>query len=161
MQINHCTFRHSTFSGQNFPVTQKIAHAESRCSSALWFWFLLLPAAQQGWSVSPCTLDTGTLGRQPKTNSCRREAICHFLATDIWHRIILHLSAIVRQMFKLKGDYVAVWTVPLATHLSCRPMQFRIRFSAAHNLLSKFIRPPCASVKFNTQLHHTKPIKPQ
>jgi len=55
---------------------------------------------------------------------------------------------------------VAVWTVPLATQLSCRPMQFRIRFSAAHNLLSYFISPPCASVKLNSELHDTKPIKP-
>ena len=61
------TFRHGTATALNISAIETIADLASRCSSALWFWFLLLPAAQQGWSVSPCTLETSTFGRERKT----------------------------------------------------------------------------------------------
>ena len=81
-------------------ITQSIADPASRCSSELWFCFLLLPAAQQGWSVSPCTLDASTLGRQQICYRWRRKASCHFLTTDTSHRLILHIVAIVGPLFK-------------------------------------------------------------
>jgi len=94
--------RHFTLTALNILATQTIGDLASRCSSELWFWFFLLPAAQHGWSVSHCALDTRTLGRQPICNRCRRESSCPFLTTDTWPRLILHLDAIVRQMFKFQ-----------------------------------------------------------
>ena len=97
---DYWTFRHCILTALNISATQMVADMVSRCSSALRFWFLLLPAAQHRWWVSPCTLDTNTLGRQPICNRCRREASCQFLATDTSHLLILHVGAVGRQMFK-------------------------------------------------------------
>ena len=87
-QVGQWTFRHCILIALNISATENVAHPASRCSSELWFWFLLLPAAQQGWSVRHCTLDTSTFGRQPIGNRRRREACCHFLATDNWQRLV-------------------------------------------------------------------------
>ena len=97
----------------------------SRCSSELWFWFLLLPAAQHGWSVSPCTLDTSTLGGQQICNRWRREASCQFLATDTWHRLILHVRTVEGLMFKCQRRIYGCLASTICHTLSCRPMHLR------------------------------------
>ena len=94
--------RHFTLTALNILATQTIGDLASRCSSELWFWFLLLPTAQHGWSVSPCTLDTRTLRRQPICNRCRLEASLHFLAADTWRRLILQVGVVVGRILKYK-----------------------------------------------------------
>jgi hypothetical protein len=119
---DYWTFPHCILTALNISATQTVADLASRCSSALWFWFLLLPAAQQVRSVRHCTLDTSTLGGQSIGNRCWREASCHFLTTDTSHRLILHVGAVVGQMFKgQRRIYVCLACTNRYT-VSCRPM---------------------------------------
>ena len=103
-------------------ATQTVEYPASRCSSELWFWFLLLPAAQQGWSVRHCTLDTSTLGRQPICSRCRREASCHFLATDTSQRLILHVGVVKGQMFRCQRRIYECLVCTTCYTVSCRPV---------------------------------------
>jgi len=53
----------------------------------------------------------------------REESKCRHLVADTWHRYLLRrqasLGATLEQMLYVNGEFLEVWCVPFATHVTC------------------------------------------